>query len=237
MRNPIESVDTRSALFLVSYSADEVEQCCLESVCFVSVDQKIAVTTLTYDMHSENTSSHTGRVHGLERFGSQDSAALAYIGSRWTRHYAYWTGRVNYPVITVRYEDLVDRPFPELMRILSILLPEEELPSLEQIICAVQGDNWKEAYQSRKESAFHAWSRFDDETRLQYLQLVQEPWCRYGSVEQLGLLDEITDIRDRYDQLLTIKTGIQSPILCKSVAAYNRTFAMNSKGQYLDDEQ
>jgi hypothetical protein len=60
----------------------------------------------------------------------------------------------------VRYEDLRAAPLPNLMSLLSFLLPTESLPPLEDLACVVELNEEAEAYHSRKSGAFSAWERF-----------------------------------------------------------------------------
>lgn len=107
---------------------------------------------------------------------------------------------------TVRYEDLRMNPLASLMGMLAFILPPEELPSLEQVVCALENDPEKvracpenppntntslspspkmsqfqqDPYRSRKSPIFDAWDKYEEETRNYFLDLVKEPWCKFG---------------------------------------------------------
>lgn len=67
-----------------------------------------------------------------------------------------------------------------VMDILTFLLPTEDLPTLEQVTCALELDSSKDPYQSRKSPVFDAWEHYEDETRLFVLEKVKPIWCRFG---------------------------------------------------------
>lgn len=47
-----------------------------------------------------------------------------------------------------RYEDLKANPVPQMMSLLTFLLPNEDLPSLVDLACMVEKDHAHEAYVS-----------------------------------------------------------------------------------------
>jgi hypothetical protein len=116
----------------------------------------------------------------------------------------------------VRYEDLRAAPLPNLMSLLSFLLPTESLPPLEDLACVVELNEEAEAYHSRKSGAFSAWERFSvrispdgldhvdalgqPDMRALILQMTARQWCRYG-----------------YGTLLKNTLG-QTPIDCTALA-------------------
>ena len=81
--------------------------------------------------------------------------------------------------------------------LMAFLLPEEDLPPLNRVACAVE--KRPSAYKSRKAPVFDAWDKYEDETRTWLLREVKDVWCRFG-----------------YDQLLREERGTESPVRCKS---------------------
>lgn len=96
---------------------------------------------------------------------------------------------------TLRYEDLKAQPVPHMMALLSFLLPEEDLPSLERLACMVEKDPSHEAYKSARRSDFASWELWSPELRRDVLQVTKGPFCRHGYDrllrDRLGDVDEL----------------------------------------------
>lgn len=86
-------------------------------------------------------------------------------------------------VKTLRYEDVRINTLNSVMDILSFLLPPEDLPTLEQVTCALDIDTSKDPYASRKSPIFAAWDHYDDETRAFVLEKAKPIWCKFGLVD------------------------------------------------------
>jgi hypothetical protein len=84
------------------------------------------------------------------------------------------------PTLVLRYEDLRQDPLPGLMRLVQWLLPQEEVPSLSDLMCATELDQSKEAYHSDKRPPFESWSRYTPEARQLIVNITRPFWCRHG---------------------------------------------------------
>ena len=147
-------------------------------------------------------------------------------------NYARRTERGNYRQHVVRYEDLINSPLQALIGVLTFILPPDEMPSLQELLCSTRSEETLDPYKSRKDAPFHAWSRFEPELRAEFLDIVAEPWCRFGWVCHPGCLCKLNE-GCRYDKMLANVLQLDSPIKCKSYAAYNKHLEMNARGQYL----
>lgn len=112
------------------------------------------------------------------------------------RHDEYWAA-ASLQKHEVRYEDLRSAPISTLMSLLSFLLPQDHLPSLDQLACVIELNEQAEAYKSRKSSVFSAWNQFDAGVRQELLEIVRPVWCRFG-----------------YDKMLEESLG-ERPIDCR----------------------
>ncbi|SCV74621.1 BQ2448_7650 [Microbotryum intermedium] len=151
---------------------------------------------------------HSGRTpegylnHGAKteidggKFGKGHRSRLLDMAQRWADHSMYW---LSAPVLThtMRYEDLKAAPISHMMGLLTFLLPDEDLPSLESLACMVEHDESHEAYHSRRASEFAAWDSFEPELRFEILTLVKRPFCMFGYQKVLerakGKLPEMED--------------------------------------------
>jgi hypothetical protein len=131
-------------------------------------------------------------------------------------HLAYWS-KVEIAVLQVRHEDSkslsssspipshptrTDAPLPvmhnrlsTLMSIIAFLLPQEELPSLDDLVCVVEVDEAREAYRSRKAPEFSSWDLYTPELRVEVIKMLRSGWCRHG-----------------YDQLLRARMGRETGV-------------------------
>ncbi|KAM0754968.1 UAA-domain-containing protein [Meredithblackwellia eburnea MCA 4105] len=124
---------------------------------------------------------HSGRLE-VDSIGANiaERADIMTRARKYLNHYLFWRD-VSTPKHLVRYEDLMNTRLPTLMSLLAFLLPsDDELPSLSQIACALELDESREAYKSRKAPEFAAWSTWDPELRKEVLTLLKEPWCEFG---------------------------------------------------------
>ncbi|KAL8280717.1 hypothetical protein RQP46_007040 [Phenoliferia psychrophenolica] len=125
---------------------------------------------------------HAGRLeldHGLGATPAE-RADVINRARIYLNHYEFWGG-VPVPTHLVRYEDLVDSRLPTLMAVVTFLLPPEDLPPLSQIACALELDESKEAYKSRKAPEFAAWDSWDPELRTEVITMLRTPCFGLGA--------------------------------------------------------
>lgn len=122
--------------------------------------------------------NHTSRMEGIEQLDLHYLHELDRMAQTWNQHTDHWLAR-DIPREVIRYEDLRGPDqVQHLARILTLLLPPEELPPIERLICADDDDSV--AYQSPKTALFKGWDRYTDEVRNHILDAVAENWCRLG---------------------------------------------------------
>lgn len=113
-------------------------------------------------------------------FGEEDRQSMQRYFDLWDKHTQYWS---SVPVLRhpLRYEDLKAQPVPNMMSLLSFLLPEEDLPGLDKLACMVESDPSHEAYQRKaKTDDFAAWDSFEPELRSDLLARVRKSFCSLG---------------------------------------------------------
>ncbi|GAA5902422.1 hypothetical protein JCM6882_002748 [Rhodosporidiobolus microsporus] len=126
----------------------------------------------------EGWQNHEAKVD-VELFGEPHRFALMYYADRWARHTTYWT---DAPILThtLRYENLKAQPIPNMMSLLSFLLPDEDLPPLQDVACIAEHHENLQAYHSRRSSDFATWDKFDPVLRDDILKVVRRPFCALG---------------------------------------------------------
>ncbi|WVQ69626.1 uncharacterized protein L199_007846 [Kwoniella botswanensis] len=122
--------------------------------------------------------NHEKRIEGINVLGLTNLSELDRMAQNWVQHTDYWMS-VNKPRVMLRYEDLrSDDQVQHLARVLEVLLPADELPPIERLICA--DDDRAVAYQSRKAEPFYSWDHFAPEVRSHILSVVKDDWCTLG---------------------------------------------------------
>ncbi|TNY20318.1 UAA transporter family-domain-containing protein [Rhodotorula diobovata] len=113
------------------------------------------------------------------KFGRAQRDDVLDLARRWRRHTVYWQ---QAPVLThtLRYEDLKAQPIPNMMSLLSFLLPDDALPPLGDIACIAEHHENLQAYHSRRSSDFAQWDAFEPELRTEVLDIVRRPFCAFG---------------------------------------------------------
>ncbi|WWC98975.1 hypothetical protein V866_005869 [Kwoniella sp. B9012] len=130
-----------------------------------------------------NDLNHTSRSDGIDVLGLHHLSELDLMANAWVQHTDFWMN-LDKPKVMVRYEDFRGPDqIQHLARVLKLLLPPGELPSIERLVCA--DDDRKVAYQSRKAKAFYSWDHYEPEVRDHILDVVKGPWCRLGFEEML----------------------------------------------------
>ena len=114
----------------------------------------------------------------------------------WKRHSDYW---LNVPLSRhfLTYEALRDDTQTQLSSLVSYLLPPEDLPSLQQISCAVELHEQGRPYHTARIQHFSSLKYYDDDLKNEIFASVAPFWCRFG-----------------YDLLYKQVTG-EEPIQCK----------------------
>ncbi|GJN94068.1 hypothetical protein Rhopal_007132-T1 [Rhodotorula paludigena] len=114
-----------------------------------------------------------------DRFGDLQREEILDLARRWRRHSVYWE---QAPVLThtLRYEDLKAQPVPNMMALVSFLLPDEDLPPLEDIACIAEHHENLQAYHSRRSSDFAQWDNYEPSLRDEVLDIVRRPFCSFG---------------------------------------------------------
>jgi len=146
-----------------------------------------------------------------QRFGATERHRMVDFAHRWARHANYWDLYAPLQRHTLRYEDLKAQPVPRMMSLLTFLLPDEALPSLEKLACMVENDDTHEAYKSARKSDFASWDLWEPELRREVLEITRKPFCRHGydrmlrttlgDVEELeGLCDGVVSDQTEYEE-------------------------------------
>ncbi|GAA5889623.1 hypothetical protein JCM16303_004444, partial [Sporobolomyces ruberrimus] len=127
---------------------------------------------------SEGYQNHEAKLD-IGKFGPEQRKSILDLAERWRRHSIYWQ---QAPVLThtLRYEDLRAKPIPNMMSLVSYLLPEEDLPPLADIACIAEHDEHLQAYHSRRSSDFATWDSYEDDLRREVLEIVRRPFCSFG---------------------------------------------------------
>ncbi|BGP27902.1 hypothetical protein JCM10295v2_006889 [Rhodotorula toruloides] len=126
------------------------------------------------------------------------------LAKRWRRHTTYWQ---QAPLLThtLRYEDLKAQPMPNMMSLLSFLLPDDDLPPLGDIACIAEHHENLQAYHSRRSSDFAQWDIYEPSLRQKILNIVRRPFCAFGYrrilLEAKGDLPEVQEAMDGYCDL------------------------------------
>nr|XP_019043781.1 hypothetical protein I302_08362 [Kwoniella bestiolae CBS 10118]OCF22711.1 hypothetical protein I302_08362 [Kwoniella bestiolae CBS 10118] len=121
---------------------------------------------------------HKKRIEGIDILGLMNLSELDRMAQNWVQHTDYWTS-TDRPKVLLRYEDLRgDDQIQHLARVLQMLLPADQLPPIERLICA--DDDRAVAYQSRKAEPFYSWDHFSPEVRSHILSVVKGNWCALG---------------------------------------------------------
>ncbi|KAI5477180.1 hypothetical protein MNV49_006624 [Pseudohyphozyma bogoriensis] len=131
--------------------------------------------------NADGTLDHSARLD-VKNLGSTPSQQedLMKRAQIWAHHDQYW-GSTHLPTHLIRYEDLMNSRLTSLLSLLSFLLPPDELPSLQQVACAMEQDESREAYKSRKAPEFASWNDWDSEYRNKLIRgVLKEGWCRHG---------------------------------------------------------
>lgn len=114
----------------------------------------------------------------------------------WTSHAVYW-GQAPIRTHSVRYEDVTAQPVTHALAMLSFILPAEDLPSIDRVVCVAQGNEKAEAYHSAKVQPFASWDKYEPSLRWEVLERVREPFCKHGYDhllrEMKGELEEMKD--------------------------------------------
>ncbi|GAA5982991.1 hypothetical protein JCM11641_006909 [Rhodosporidiobolus odoratus] len=172
----------------------------------------------------EGYQNHEAKLN-IEKFGNdQYKGAILDLADRWRRHTTYW---MQAPVLThqLRYEDLKAQPIPNTMSLLSFLLPDEDLPPLQDVACIAEHHENLQAYHSRRASDFASWDKFEPALRTQVLKIVRRPFCVLGyqrvllnargddpavQAEMKGFCDHLTMEDDEYDEHTEV-WGLEDP--------------------------
>ena len=131
--------------------------------------------------------------------GDKEFENILFLARRYARHADYWL-KVPLRTHLVRYEDLRSTPLPELMKVLTFLLPNEKLPPLERLACTVELHEKAQAYHSSKAEIFSSWNNFSPKLRKAILEELKPVWCRFG-----------------YDQLAR-EQGLDTEVDCSSLS-------------------
>jgi hypothetical protein len=67
-----------------------------------------------------------------------------------------------------------------MMNLIGFLLPEEDRPDIDQIVCALELQETTEAYHSAKRSHFASWHQYTPEMRQYIVQSTASIWCQSG---------------------------------------------------------
>jgi hypothetical protein len=142
------------------------------------------------------THDHSKKLENVKFTPDSHKSLLPFLRD-YNEFIAYWS-RVPIQGLVIRYEDLRRSPGVQLAQIVDYLLPEEDLPSSEQMACALQLDTEKEMYPSPKIKPFQDWEKhFDGETFEWIIKETREVWCMFG-----------------YDRLLYEQRGYWGPVDC-----------------------
>ncbi|GEM11000.1 zinc finger, C2H2-type transcription factor [Rhodotorula toruloides] len=173
-----------------------------------------AISSWYHFLHTSRTSegvyNHTAKVElPGGKFGVEQRKEILEYAKRWRRHTTYWQ---HAPISTrvLRYEDLTARLIPNMMSLLAFLLPDDNLPLLEHVICVVEHHENLQAYKSRRAAAFAQWDKYDPSLRHAILEIVRRPFCRLGYRRVLlkakGDLPEVQKAMDGFCDLSMVNT-------------------------------
>jgi hypothetical protein len=112
-------------------------------------------------------------------YGEADRTDMLRYIDRWDHHTQYWSA-VPLHRHTLRYEDLKAQPVPNMMALLSFVMPEDDLPGLDRLACLGEKDEGHEAYKSRRSGDFSSWDDFEPELRSELLARVRRSFCANG---------------------------------------------------------
>ncbi|GAA5833709.1 hypothetical protein JCM11251_003210 [Rhodosporidiobolus azoricus] len=115
----------------------------------------------------------------IKIFGEEHRGLLIRMAESWNHHALYWT-EAPLQTHTMRYEDLKARPLPNMMSLLSFLLPDEDLPPLQDVACIAEHRENLQAYHSRRSSDFSNWHKIEPVLRTDILKAVRRPFCAFG---------------------------------------------------------
>ncbi|BGP74088.1 hypothetical protein NBRC10513v2_007520 [Rhodotorula toruloides] len=138
------------------------------------------------------------------KFGEAQRGDIIDLAKRWRRHTTYWQ---QAPLLThtLRYEDLKAQPIPNMMSLLSFLLPDDDLPPLGDIACIAEHHENLQAYHSRRSSDFAQWDNYEPSLRQDILNIVRRPFCAFGYrrilLEAKGDLPDVQEAMDGYCDL------------------------------------
>ncbi|GAA5942139.1 hypothetical protein JCM10213_003814 [Rhodosporidiobolus nylandii] len=153
-----------------------------DQVAFVVRNPLDAIVSWYHLVHApltaEGFQDHEAKV-AVVNFGAAQRNDMLGLAELWRRHTSYWE---QAPVLThtLRYEDLKAHPIPNIMSLLSFLLPDEDLPSLSDVACIVEHRESLQAYHSRRSSDFAQWDNFEPSLRDEVLKIVRRPFCQNG---------------------------------------------------------
>ncbi|GAA6062280.1 hypothetical protein JCM10212_000940 [Sporobolomyces blumeae] len=127
---------------------------------------------------AEGYQNHEAKVD-IGKFGDEQRDSILNLAERWRRHSVYWQ---QAPILThtLRYEDLKAQPIPNMMGLVSYLLPDQDLPPLADIACIAEHDEHLQAYHSRRSSDFATWDSYEPNLRQEILEIVRRPFCSFG---------------------------------------------------------
>lgn len=79
------------------------------------------------------------------------------------------------------------------MRMLTFLLPENELPSIEKVACL--SSHAHEAYAAKPRPFFSSFTSYEPSLRLEILQITRRGFCRFGYDRMLSAQkgDDLSD--------------------------------------------
>ncbi|KAL7336738.1 UAA transporter family-domain-containing protein [Rhodotorula toruloides] len=138
------------------------------------------------------------------KFGEAQRDDIIDLAKRWRRHTTYWQ---QAPLLThtLRYEDLKAQPIPNMMSLLSFLLPDDDLPPLGDIACIAENHENLQAYHSRRSSDFAQWDSYESSLRQEILDIVRRPFCAFGYrrilLDAKGDLPDVQEAMDGYCDL------------------------------------
>jgi hypothetical protein len=122
---------------------------------------------------------HEAHVQGIVGEDPNHQAQMSRLVARWVRFYTFWNTH-PIPQMRLRYEDLRNQPLGLMMNLIGFLLPEEDRPDIDQIVCALELQETTEAYHSAKRSHFASWHQYTPEMRQYIVQSTASIWCQSG---------------------------------------------------------
>ncbi|BGO95912.1 hypothetical protein JCM10020v2_007649 [Rhodotorula toruloides] len=123
------------------------------------------------------------------KFGEAQRDDIIDLAKRWRRHTTYWQ---QAPLLThtLRYEDLKAQPIPNMMSLLSFLLPDDDLPPLGDIACVIY---------------LICWDSYESSLRQEILDIIRRPFCAFGYrrilLDAKGDLPDVQEAIDGYCDL------------------------------------